>query len=308
MNVFKVSRISLLLVAFTVIVGCKVQVVSPTGGKITWSNGGNCAAGLICDIEITDSAYSETFTAVPAPGYEFVQWQDGVGFNCPGKTTPTCTVSIGTGQEEYVNYYASTSVMPIYRDVGIDSDGDGEPDRTDEDDDNDNILDVDDQCPGTEEGAVVDEFGCSEAQAEPADLCTGQLPADVTCGYEISEADWISLATETVRITIPKGKTLASRFKTSDSTTSHGRFQYQTPPSTPAATVITWVSLTPGGVELSAACSRGPAVKTYSFTWTQFDNRYCDLLPSQVYYLNIRHTDVNNPASSINRDIVTSSP
>lgn len=37
--------------------------------------------------------------------------------------------------------------MPVYKDVGIDTDGDGTPDRVDQDDDNDGIFDIDDGCP-----------------------------------------------------------------------------------------------------------------------------------------------------------------
>ena len=37
--------------------------------------------------------------------------------------------------------------MPIFKDVGIDTDNDGERNELDEDDDNDGIFDVDDACP-----------------------------------------------------------------------------------------------------------------------------------------------------------------
>lgn len=130
--------------------GCKLAVISGEGGTVTSLSGSHdCPVGSYCVAEITAAPYSETFTANPLPGYQFVRWQDGLEFQCGGSTNPSCTVTIAAGPlgAAVVASYGVNYVMPIFKDVGIDTDGDGVPDRDDEDDDNDGILDVDDPCP-----------------------------------------------------------------------------------------------------------------------------------------------------------------
>ena len=46
-----------------------------------------------------------------------------------------------------IGLFATGHIMPIYKDVGIDTDGDGIRNDLDEDDDNDGVLDSIDICP-----------------------------------------------------------------------------------------------------------------------------------------------------------------
>jgi hypothetical protein len=57
-----------------------------------------------------------------------------------------------------------------------------------------------------------------------------------------------------------------------------------------------WISGSPGGAPVSSKCTAegaGPVIR-----WTQYDNRYCDLQPETVYYLNFQNT--TNCPSGVN--------
>jgi len=67
MNIVYIILIALLTL------GCKVQVISPQGGDVTW-DGGECLEGNVCVIDVEETTFSKTFTATPKDGYEFVGW------------------------------------------------------------------------------------------------------------------------------------------------------------------------------------------------------------------------------------------
>ena len=135
-----------------VMTGCKIAVIVPSGGQLLSSNPAHsCSEGNVCEFDINTGQlpFSESFTALPKEGYEFEKWSDGGGFLCAKSTNPTCTVSIGDGDigAVIVSLFQSGYVMPIFKDVGIDTDADGVRNELDEDDDNDGIFDVNDTCP-----------------------------------------------------------------------------------------------------------------------------------------------------------------
>lgn len=173
----KAQAVKLILLAtlFTALAGCKLQVISPTGGQVTSLTSGDCAAGSVCDIEITAPDFSETFTALPVPGYEFEKWNTGGGFLCADSTETACTVTLpgGAAGNGIIAFFSSGSIMPVYKDVGFDTDNDGLADRIDEDDDNDGLLDADDTCPLV--GPNDDGLGCpdtdSDGVADYLDAC-----------------------------------------------------------------------------------------------------------------------------------------
>lgn len=133
--------------------GCKLSVIATSGGEVdSASTTRDCASGSVCEFNITSDNFSDSFTAIPNPGYVFSQWADGPNFQCGGSTNPSCNVSnVGLGVIAGVTalitgdsiYYA----MPLYDFVGTDSDLDGTQDHLDDDDDNDGVLDVDDLYP-----------------------------------------------------------------------------------------------------------------------------------------------------------------
>ncbi|MAT93100.1 MAG: hypothetical protein CME59_10920 [Halioglobus sp.] len=73
-------------ILLALLAGCKITQIVPPGGSIVSSSGAHdCAAGQTCFIHIDGVAFSDTFTAEPAPGYTFRGWQ---GALCGGTTTP----------------------------------------------------------------------------------------------------------------------------------------------------------------------------------------------------------------------------
>lgn len=211
----RIFKILTILGVTALIAGCKLVIVSPPGGDVTSVSSGSCAGGSVCEVEITNPAFTDTFTAVPKPGYAFVRWQGGSNdFNCGNSTSTTCTITFAGDAiaAAAVATFEIINIMPIYKDVGFDTDGDGQFDRVDTDDDNDGVLDVDDNCPLV--GPNLNGFGCPSnpitetvtapdgliyaqpgifasvtyaelAAACPSGMCTGTLS-----GYDVSGWKW----------------------------------------------------------------------------------------------------------------------
>jgi hypothetical protein len=84
LNILTVIVVSLLLNA------CKVQIKVPVGGSVQSDSGAySCAAGQICEIDVVDLFFDETFTAVPASGYEFTSWKKRDSGFFGGHTNPS---------------------------------------------------------------------------------------------------------------------------------------------------------------------------------------------------------------------------
>ena len=146
------ARTLFILFVAAVMTGCKIAVIVPSGGQLFASNPAHsCSEGNVCefDINVGQLPFSESFTAIPKEGYEFEKWSDGSGFLCGKSTNPICAVNIGDSAvgAVVVALFQSGYVMPIFKDVGIDTDDDGVRNELDPDDDNDGILDLYDPCP-----------------------------------------------------------------------------------------------------------------------------------------------------------------
>lgn len=146
-----VLKLLMIVAASSAVTGCKLAVMVTSGGDVTSLSGTrDCAGGDVCEFQITDANFSESFTAVAKPGYEFDKWQKSSGFFCGDSTSPTCTVALSGNavlDEAIIALFNMVYIMPTFNHVGIDTDGDGLRNELDEDDDNDGILDVDDLCP-----------------------------------------------------------------------------------------------------------------------------------------------------------------
>ncbi|MCX2983383.1 hypothetical protein EYC98_21190 [Halieaceae bacterium IMCC14734] len=130
--------------------GCKLSVLVSSGGAVQSGSGSmNCSGPDYCEFEITDPNFSEVFTAVARPGYEFEKWQRGSGFYCGDSTDPVCSINIDGGSlgDAIVAGFGNGHIMPVFKNVGIDTDADGVRNELDDDDDNDGTLDGDDRCP-----------------------------------------------------------------------------------------------------------------------------------------------------------------
>lgn len=55
---------------------CKVSIEVPTGGSVSSASGAyDCPENTVCVIDVVDLFFDETFTAVPAEGYQFTEWK-----------------------------------------------------------------------------------------------------------------------------------------------------------------------------------------------------------------------------------------
>lgn len=121
----QILKMLALVSVITVLPACKLALIVVEGGYVTGSNGGGCQVqvpqlwGSACLQKINDTDYSNTFTAVPDPGWQFVKWYSGPGFLCGGSNNPGCAVStVGTeGNATAEAIIASDStvyLMPIF--------------------------------------------------------------------------------------------------------------------------------------------------------------------------------------------------
>lgn len=150
MNIIKAL---LLLGLAGLLAGCKIGVIVTQGGDVQSQSGtNNCSAGNVCEIDVKNTNFTESFIAIPKEGYVFSHWYSGGGFLCTDSTDPTCflsnvAVAGDAGFEAIVASEWMAYLMPVFTFVGIDTDGDGIKDHLDDDDDNDGFLDLYDLCP-----------------------------------------------------------------------------------------------------------------------------------------------------------------
>lgn len=79
---------SSLLIA-TFVTACKVNIVVPAGGEVSSVSGTHrCAANSSCTLDVSHTAFDETFNAVPASGYVFKGWRKSNGYFCGGSNKP----------------------------------------------------------------------------------------------------------------------------------------------------------------------------------------------------------------------------
>jgi hypothetical protein len=225
--IIRLSRILMIIGVTSLVAACKLAVMVPSGGDVTSASGTrNCAGGSLCEHNITDSTFNETFTAVARPGYVFSRWSAGPGFLCADSKNPTCTISnVGTAGNAGIEAVIATGqffyAMPLFDFVGVDTDGDGTKDHQDTDDDNDGVIDTLDNCPLV--GPNLDGYGCvgnstdyvivnGKAWYQPdlftnlswndiAAVCPPSLPANGACntagtlnGHDMTGFHWAYLA------------------------------------------------------------------------------------------------------------------
>lgn len=75
--------------------GCRLGVSVFEGGDVlSASTERHCFEGGTCEFTVDDPFFTETFTAKPRYGYEFVKWRSGDLFLCGNSTDPECTVTL----------------------------------------------------------------------------------------------------------------------------------------------------------------------------------------------------------------------
>jgi hypothetical protein len=82
------ARLALICLLATALLGCKIVVTVPEGGKVVTEDGFVCLAGEVCIIEVRDDNFESTFAAMPLAGYTFARWARKRGAFCGNVTTP----------------------------------------------------------------------------------------------------------------------------------------------------------------------------------------------------------------------------
>ena len=119
----RLKTLSTLLLLST-LASCKLGVIVVDGGQVTSGSSGTCMAQTNCVHEITDTNYTETFTAVPAIGWNFLRWNTGGDFLCGDSTNPVCVVStvpltgIPVG-ESIIASQQSFYIMPVFEENNL---------------------------------------------------------------------------------------------------------------------------------------------------------------------------------------------
>ncbi len=124
MNLLKSVKFAILLAVLTLASGCKLAVIVVEGGRVDSVTSGTCFATMNCVIGITDDTFSDTFTAVPDPGWTFVRWNTGGNFLCEDQTDPACVVSnVGLGVEPAAQAIIDSDttyyIMPVFEFTGL---------------------------------------------------------------------------------------------------------------------------------------------------------------------------------------------
>lgn len=117
----RLLQILVLLSVTCLVSSCKLAVVVPQGGTVISKTGQrNCQEFTTCNFNVTDTKFSESFTANPMPGYKFVKWQGGLGFICGDSKSPVCIVSTAmfagnTPIEAVIASDTIFSIQPVFQ-------------------------------------------------------------------------------------------------------------------------------------------------------------------------------------------------
>ena len=114
-------RLFILMCATVLIASCKLTLIVVEGGEVQSEGSGTCTAGSFCAIEVTDTTFSETFTAVADEGWYFHEWQSGENFLCANTLLPECALNFvgfkGNGLVEAAIASSPTFyLMPVFKD------------------------------------------------------------------------------------------------------------------------------------------------------------------------------------------------
>ena len=106
--------------AVCMLAGCKVAVIVVEGGQVESGESGTCTPEKVCVHEVNDTDYKQTFTAVAAPGWEFVKWTNGDFNLCNNSTNPDCvidsTLSKGNpGLEAVIASNTTFFILPLFQ-------------------------------------------------------------------------------------------------------------------------------------------------------------------------------------------------
>lgn len=114
----------LIAIAFVLLLnGCRIVVITPDTGSVTTIDSGNCPPGTRCTLDVYDIHFTDSFSAVPNPGYEFVGWKKRDKGLCGGNVGP-CELSTGdmAGNDALLSVLESDEefyLEPVFRAIPI---------------------------------------------------------------------------------------------------------------------------------------------------------------------------------------------
>lgn len=271
MKILYVTLIALLLAS------CRLQVISPQGGNVTW-DGGECLEGNVCAIDIDDINFSKTFSATAKSGYEFVGWEYVLRPNNNPLTpiplecnTAQCIVGFDIITDEVASILIESLdqgfITPVYR-----------------------ALYVEPTPPPT-----------PEPPPPPPEPTTSCSDSDVVCGYDIPSYQMEQTSTSSLLITIPAGKTVSQAFTTTAAPVTYGRFVFHQVTGEISPSIDMWISNAPNGEPISLECLFTNGLKASEFNWMVSEpylNWWCEMESETKYYLNVKHSNPNLPSSS----------
>lgn len=102
---------------------CKVIVIVPEGGKVVSEDGFECLGGQTCEIDVSDTTFDSTFTAIPDEGNTFSRWKRADRYFCGGSTQPCPLNATGFGGDQnLLDVLASDQefyIEPIFVDYNV---------------------------------------------------------------------------------------------------------------------------------------------------------------------------------------------
>lgn len=274
-----------------VLTGCKLAIIVGEGGEVTSLSGNNdCTGPNYCIVEVTSETFTETFTAIAEPGYEFVKWQDGEGFQCAGSTSTSCTVSISGNPyaEAIVASFETASLRPVFLNVGIDTDGDGLRNSIDPDDDNDGVLDDDDLDP-----------------LDPNVTTTcGATPGNVTLTEESAVWSWSNPGSQVI-ITLGQGDIKSTEFNATEGTSYGGQISVASTTGNSGVQRRVWISQCPGGEPLPDPKCESLGTSSTVVPWYQgpSNSSYCNLQPLYKYFINYENINCDSSSCNVYRNL-----
>jgi putative iron-regulated protein len=113
--------------ATTTLGGCKLVLKVPEGGSIASVSGNySCRAGKKCNIDVSDTSFDETFTAIPASGFEFTGWKkrkkNGL---CGGQSAPCRLTTLGFDEFDSLLEVLASNNRYVLEPKFVPFDGDG---------------------------------------------------------------------------------------------------------------------------------------------------------------------------------------
>lgn len=106
-------RVYIILAISLVLVGCKIRIMVPEGGRVVSESGAYvCESGQTCDIDIVDFFFDEKFIAEPKAGYFFRLWQKGSGAFCGERFENDCrlTTTVFQGKDAFLPFVEADDI------------------------------------------------------------------------------------------------------------------------------------------------------------------------------------------------------